>query len=205
MKRTFAAAVAAVAFAAAAPAYATDFFPGAFVPPPNGATFIVGGPGSVSPFLGPVSATYSRTDLDATASSTDRFIFAVGEAGLGSGDITTTFAGTFSGSTLNTDLLSVVFNNGFQDFVVNIGPGATDPNQETGSLSNIPLFANVFNTLTVTYLSRGDGQYSGTLSFTPNSPVPEPATWAMMLAGFGFIGFAMRRKQQAHPKVRFAF
>lgn len=25
--------------------------------------------------------------------------------------------------------------------------------------------------------------------------VPEPSTWAMMLAGFGFIGFTMRRKQ----------
>lgn len=28
-----------------------------------------------------------------------------------------------------------------------------------------------------------------------NNPVPEPATWAMMLLGFGGIGFAMRRKR----------
>jgi PEP-CTERM motif len=27
--------------------------------------------------------------------------------------------------------------------------------------------------------------------------VPEPATWAMFLAGFGAIGFAMRRRKQA--------
>ena len=33
--------------------------------------------------------------------------------------------------------------------------------------------------------------------------VPEPATWAMMLAGFGLMGAAMRRKQAA--KVGFAF
>ena len=33
--------------------------------------------------------------------------------------------------------------------------------------------------------------------------VPEPATWAMMLAGFGLMGASMRRKQQG--KVRFAF
>jgi len=28
--------------------------------------------------------------------------------------------------------------------------------------------------------------------------VPEPATWAMMLFGFGAVGFAMRRKRPAH-------
>ena len=33
--------------------------------------------------------------------------------------------------------------------------------------------------------------------------VPEPATWAMMLAGFGAVGFAMRRRQQK-ASVRFA-
>jgi hypothetical protein len=30
---------------------------------------------------------------------------------------------------------------------------------------------------------------------TPN--VPEPATWAMMLVGFGGIGFAMRRNRKS--------
>ncbi|GAO40170.1 hypothetical protein SCH01S_45_00130 [Sphingomonas changbaiensis NBRC 104936] len=29
------------------------------------------------------------------------------------------------------------------------------------------------------------------------APVPEPATWAMMIAGFGMVGFAMRRSQKA--------
>ena len=35
------------------------------------------------------------------------------------------------------------------------------------------------------------------------SGVPEPSTWAMMLIGFGAIGFAMRR-QRKQAKVRFA-
>jgi hypothetical protein len=34
--------------------------------------------------------------------------------------------------------------------------------------------------------------------------VPEPTTWAMMLAGFGAIGFAMRRKPEQKVRVRFA-
>lgn len=38
--------------------------------------------------------------------------------------------------------------------------------------------------------------------------VPEPATWAMMLAGFGMIGFAIRRRRQqpkAQTGARYAF
>lgn len=33
--------------------------------------------------------------------------------------------------------------------------------------------------------------------------VPEPATWAMMLAGFGAVGFVMRRRQR--QTVRYSF
>ena len=33
------------------------------------------------------------------------------------------------------------------------------------------------------------------------SAVPEPATWAMMLLGFGGIGFAMRRRKSMAPKL----
>lgn len=36
------------------------------------------------------------------------------------------------------------------------------------------------------------------------APVPEPATWAMMMLGFGGVGFAMRRKQTVGARVRFA-
>lgn len=33
----------------------------------------------------------------------------------------------------------------------------------------------------------------------PTPGVPEPATWAMMLAGLGGVGFAMRRRRVAVP------
>jgi hypothetical protein len=39
---------------------------------------------------------------------------------------------------------------------------------------------------------------------TATAAVPEPATWAMMLVGFGGIGFAMRRKSNVTTKVAYA-
>ena len=40
--------------------------------------------------------------------------------------------------------------------------------------------------------------------FVTASAVPEPATWAMMLVGFGIIGFAARRRQSVKTTVAYA-
>lgn len=42
---------------------------------------------------------------------------------------------------------------------------------------------------------------------TPQSPVPEPATWAMMLLGFGLVGFGLRKRaaSQGHSRLRVAY
>lgn len=37
-----------------------------------------------------------------------------------------------------------------------------------------------------------------------NAAVPEPATWAMMIGGFGLVGGAMRRRSSVNTTVRFA-
>jgi len=41
--------------------------------------------------------------------------------------------------------------------------------------------------------STGDGAFGGNVAFVA---VPEPATWGMMLLGFGAIGFAIRRRRR---------
>lgn len=44
----------------------------------------------------------------------------------------------------------------------------------------------------------------GTFSAAAAGAVPEPATWAMMLFGFGSVGFALRRRRDTGTRVRFA-
>ncbi len=40
--------------------------------------------------------------------------------------------------------------------------------------------------------------------FMLTAAVPEPATWAMMIVGFGLVGFALRRRQRMTVRVSFA-
>ena len=46
----------------------------------------------------------------------------------------------------------------------------------------------------------------GSSSFVTASSraVPEPATWAMMLGGFGALGFALRRRSKVATRIRYA-
>jgi hypothetical protein len=73
-------------------------------------------------------------------------------------------------------------------------------NATTGAIGTLAL-----NTLTIAGTAGASGlaSYSGTLNFA-NRGVPEPAIWAMMLLGFGMIGFAMRRRPQYTTRVNFA-
>lgn len=157
-----------------------------------------------SVFSGPISASIGHDVITTAATNAvDRFIFTIPQTGLGSGSVV---SNTFSiGSAQDLDFVSVVFNNGFQNFF------ATIDNSGLGSTATIqtavPIFAGVQNILTITYSTKSTTgsvatKYDGNLSF---NPVPEPATWALMLAGFGAIGFAMRRQRKAQPQVRFAF
>lgn len=49
-----------------------------------------------------------------------------------------------------------------------------------------------------------DGSVAQRANFQPVAAVPEPATWGMMLLGFGGIGFAVRRGRKTMPRMAFA-
>lgn len=63
-------------------------------------------------------------------------------------------------------------------------------------LSGLGFDPNINNTYSVN-LSAGGRSLTTYAQVGSGAPVPEPATWAMMLVGFGAIGFQIRRKRQS--------
>jgi len=63
-------------------------------------------------------------------------------------------------------------------------------------------FGNYQFAFNLLQLMSGGPPVTGTLTATI-SAVPEPATWAMMLIGFGAIGFAMRRRNAVRTSVSY--
>ena len=75
---------------------------------------------------------------------------------------------------------------------------------EFRALRSAPALAGM-QTLTVSGTSGGNAAYSGTLAFAAaTAAVPEPATWALMIGGFGIAGGALRRRQRQTVRVAYA-
>ncbi|WP_246450764.1 FxDxF family PEP-CTERM protein [Sphingomonas rhizophila] len=130
----------------------------------------------------------------------------MGEDGTGSGSVTTSIDinALFEGAT-DTDFISVLVNGFAATASYRLQDGVTPCNTpgvggcgsvETYALTNVPIYAFQLNTIEINGISRGLGSYGGQASFTPGA-VPEPGTWAMMLLGFGAIGFGLRRRRPA--------
>jgi PEP-CTERM motif-containing protein len=73
---------------------------------------------------------------------------------------------------------------------------------------SVSLLAGLHNIYVNGTIGTGEaGSYSGNLNLVAQAApggVPEPATWAMMLLGFGGVGFAMRRKKSMRAIAQLA-
>lgn len=137
-----------------------------------------------------VSGTFGNANVTNTP-FTDRYLFDLG-AGLLSFTLTTAFTGA-DGSPQDIDFNLVQINAQGPGGVTNVplAPG-TD---EFYSIRNLSVAAGQYAlSLGGSGASNLNASYSGTLNFSA-AAVPEPATWALMMAGFGMVGFAMRRRK----------
>lgn len=137
------------------------------------------------------------------------------------------------GTNVISQMVSLVagtsYTFGFDYYLPNNGYANPNNATLTASLAGVP-FASfalgtqpaatwLFNSAARTFTANTTGTFA--LSFAGNgypakdvaidrvflaqtAAVPEPATWALMLAGFGLIGFAMRRRNKVSTTVRFA-
>jgi hypothetical protein len=118
------------------------------------------------------------------SSFADQFAFTLNNASFANGQVST--IQLFS-------LLNINFTSIYIDTVANsYTKTSTDPNPEAwGLIVPATLGAGAHTLFVNGNLVNGPGNasYSATLNI---APVPEPGTWALMLLGFGAIGFAMR-------------
>lgn len=107
---------------------------------------------------------------------------------------------TFAGSDLTLDFANASFTRSALGTSINI--------TGTGVFSNGVAADAAAGTFALAVSSQGGKASSTTFTYSANastvSAVPETATWAMMLAGFGAVGFAMRRRQKVATRVSYA-
>ena len=85
------------------------------------------------------------------------------------------------------------------NFTSNLGVGATVGDDGFGIfLGPRAVSGATYNTFYLGFddeITRQDDNHDDFIvRVTVNSPVPEPSTWAMLLFGFGVVGFALRRR-----------
>lgn len=125
---------------------------------------------------------------------------AYAKAGVGLGSFTHEYTFTLpsAGSTsasLVTVALSAVQNIDFTSATLNGNALTLLPTGVFEGGSIITSTVAGLQTLTINGVSGGNASYSGTVNFIPAAGgVPEPATWGMLILGFGAIGAAMRRR-----------
>lgn len=146
-------------------------------------------------FSGPSGTAMFQLDSNPTPDSSQTFI--------GSDQFSfSNVAGTFGGVAGTASTIS--FGNGIFSSLSITAPNLgftqfNSPTLFTGSPAT-PTFLTGSFTLVNPFF--GNGRL--TISPVAVAAVPEPATWAMMLVGFGGIGFAMRRRSKVRTTVSYA-
>ena len=135
--------------------------------------------------------------IAANSSSTDTFTFTIlGAPALFSGQLSTTSLGPSGAGNINFSNILIDGMANMFSLVTAAGAPETWACCQPAGNGTILLGTGTHNlTFTATNTSNVLGTYSGTFNFA-TAPVPEPATWGLMLLGFAGIGFAMRRRRQ---------
>lgn len=151
----------------------------------NAASVITGPtPSTLTP---PSSALFGANVTGGPTAINDTFTFNIaGTSGLTDAQVSTLL---LNGSQ-NINFSSITL-----DGIYAFAKTSTDPSPETWALLSPVVLGIGSHTINVMgNLIGPNGSYSGTINV--QTAVPEPATWAFMLLGFGAMGLAIRRRRR---------
>lgn len=186
MKKLITAAAVAL-LATAAPAFAAETVTAAFSPATGGQ--------SVDSYYGLVNLTVTGTGFSNGNVLNDAF-YSLSPAGTRDASYYQLAFGTSPLMAFNTASAAA-------NFIVGGVPAYNAAHTYTFTL-NTGLAATAPGKL---YFGVTDGNYAdngGAFQIQLSQAVPEPTTWAMMLMGFGMIGFGLRSSQRKSTKVTYA-
>jgi len=162
----------------------------------NAATLIE--PWTTSP-TGAISVTIGDNGLDVPGSvpsdpaqGTSTHVY-----NLATGEFTDTFnfflpTGVFSSAVISVGTLP---SNSLTFSSISFNGATGSAGGSSASIQLQPTLLGGQQQLIITGVGGPDATYGGNASFNPRAPIPEPATWGLMIVGFGGIGAMARRRR----------
>lgn len=189
-KYAFAVTAAAAALLASSASAATYVDPWT-VSPSGGISVVFGNNGFDIDGAESVAGQTASTSFydDATDAFTDTFDFFLPDGVVG-------FTLSSIGFAANSSIQSIAMSFNGADIPLILTPNASGGTTVTAASGAFPITFGASQQLVISGVAGPDAVYSSTATFERiTAPIPEPATWALMIAGFGGAGAVLRRRR----------
>ena len=134
------------------------------------------------------NASFGRND--ALASFVDTYTFTLA----GSSWLLAGTASSAASGSQDLNFTSLLVKNSANATVATFAGNLGTPSNEFYSLASTLLVPDTYRLIVTGINSLTQASYDGTLAITAAPAVPEPETYALMLAGLGAMGFLVRRR-----------